>query len=105
MQQRDGVEHAHGVARRDIDMLADTGADGDEYRVEFAGRFFRQNVLDFVIDHDLDAHGLDAPDLAHKILARQAIGRNAEMHHAARQRPRLVDLDRVAEPREMICGR
>ena len=57
------------------------------------------------LSDDLDAHGLDARDLAHQIRARQPIGRNAEMHHAAGQRSRLVDLDRVAQAREMIGGR
>jgi hypothetical protein len=46
-----------------------------------------------VIEDDLHAHRLDPADLAHQIVARQTIGGNAEMHHAAGQRPGLVDLD------------
>ena len=53
----------------------------------------------------MDAHCFDAGDLAHQIRARQPVGRNAEMHHAARQRSRLVDLNRVTEAREMVAGR
>ena len=40
-QERDGVEHAHRIARRNIDMLADARADGDEDRVEATRRLFR----------------------------------------------------------------
>ena len=60
MQQRDGVEHAPGIPRRNIDVLADLRADRDEDGVEVACRLLGQHVLDLVIEGDLDAHGLDA---------------------------------------------
>ena len=42
---------------------------------------------------------------ASRPVARQAIGGDAEMQHAAGQRPRLVDLHLVAEPGQVIGGR
>ena len=56
-------------------------------------------------EHDLHAHALDPRDLVHQIGARQAIGGNAEMQHAAGQRPGLVDLHLMAQPRQMIGRR
>ena len=44
-------------------------------------------------------------DLLHQHVARQAVGGDAEMQHAARQRPRLVHLHLVAQPREVVGGR
>jgi hypothetical protein len=58
-----------------------------------------------MVGDELHAHGLDAGDFACKVYARQPVSRDAEMHHAARQRSRLVDLDRVTETCEMICRR
>jgi hypothetical protein len=86
-------------------MPADAGPDGDEDGIEAAGRLFGQHVLDLVAGDDVDAEGRDPADLAHQIGARQPVGRDAEMHHAAGHRPRLMDLDRMAEPCEVISGR
>ena len=58
-----------------------------------------------MVDAYPDAHALDPADLLHEILARQPVGGNAEMQHAAGQRSCLVDLHLVAEPRQMIGGR
>ena len=48
---------------------------------------------------------LDAGDLRQQIGARQAVGRDAEMQHAAGQRAGLADLDLMAEPGQVIGGR
>ena len=48
---------------------------------------------------------LDAGDLRQQIGARQAIGRDAEMQHAAGQRAGLADLDLMAESGQVIGGR
>ena len=99
-----GVEHTHGVPRRNIDMLADAGADRDEDRVEIAGCLFPEHVANRVVGDDLDPHRLDARDFAHEIRARETIGGNAEMHHAAGERPRFADFDMMTETRKMIGG-
>ena len=67
--------------------------------------FSASTSLNLMVGDDADAHGLDAADFAHQILARQPIGWNAEMHHASRQWARLADLDRVAQSRQVIGGR
>ena len=77
-------------------MLADVRADRHEDRIETPRVLFGRQILDLVIEDDPDAHRLDARDLLHQILARQAVGGDAEMHHAAGQRAGLVDLDGVA---------
>ena len=61
--------------------------------------------VDLVVQHDPHAHSLDAGDLRHQIVARQAVGRDAEMQHAAGQRAGLVDLDLMTEPGQVIGGR
>ena len=105
VQHVDGIEHAGRVTGRDIDVLADPSADGDEDRIEAAGRLFGHQVLDLAVGNDLDPHRLDAGDVGHQLLARQAVGGDAEMHHAAGERTGLVDLDGVAEPGQMIGRR
>ena len=87
-------------------MLADVRADRDEHRIEAAGLAFSATIsVDLVVQHDPHAHRFDAGDLRQQVGARQAIGGDAEMQHAAGQRARLVDLDLLAEPRQMIGGR
>ncbi len=100
-----GVEHLHGVARGDVDVLRQVGADGDEHRVEAAGFLLGEHVLDPVVEDDADAGVLNPADLVHQVFARQAVGGNAEMQHAAGQRTGLVDLDLMAEARQVVsCG-
>ena len=38
-----------GIARRNVDLLADLRADGDEDGVEWPGGLFGDNVLDLVV--------------------------------------------------------
>ena len=59
-------------------------------------RLLSEHVLDLVIEGDLHPHGLDATDLGHQVGARQPIGGNAEMQHAARQGAGVANLNRVA---------
>ena len=90
-----------GVARGDVLTLAQVRADGEEHGVEAARRLLGHQVLDLVIEDDLDAQRRDAGDFGVEHLARQAVLRDAEMHHAARQRPRFVDHDRMTAPRQV----
>ena len=69
------------------------------------GGLFGDNVLDLVIEDDPDPHGLDAGDLLHQFGARQAIGGNAEMQHAAGQRAGFVHFDRMAKAGQMVGRR
>ena len=86
-QQGDRVQHPRRVAGRDVDMLRDMRADRDEHGVEVARLLFRQQVGHLVVQHDPHAHRLDARDFAHQVGARQPVGGNAEMQHAAGSGP------------------
>ena len=55
--------------------------------------------------HDRDAERLDAANLRHQIRARQPVGGNAEVQHAAGDRARVVHLHAVPEPGQMVRGR
>ena len=55
-----------------------------------------------MIEHDRDAHRLDGAHLLHQLLARQPVGGDAEMQHPPGQGAGLVDLDRVAQPRQVV---
>ena len=103
-QQAHGVEHAGDVARRDVDVFRDMGADRDEHGIEAAVRQLGEQVLDLVIEDDAHAHVLDPPNFLHEVFPRQAVGGNAEMHHAARQRAGFVDLDCMTQSRQVIGG-
>ena len=63
--------------------------------------FSAVEIRHFVIQDDLDADSADALDLAVEHLARQAVLRNAEVHHAARHRPGVADDHRVAAAGEV----
>ncbi len=105
LEEAHRVHHAAGIARRDVDLLGDVGADRDEHRVEIACGLLRQHVVDPVIETDLHPHLLHPPDLLLQLPTRHAIGRNAEMDHAARHRTGLADLDRVAQPGQVVGRR
>ena len=64
--------------------LADAGADGDEHRVEPASLLLGQQVVDLVVGDDLDAHRLDARDLAGQL--RRAAGGRRECRNASCRR-------------------
>ena len=105
VQIRHRIEHLDRVARGNVHVLGEMGADRDEDGVELTRFLFGKNIVDFVIDDYPDAHALNLADLFHQILARQPVGGNAEMQHAAGQRACLVDLHLMAKPRQMIGGR
>ena len=94
-----------GFAGRDIGALGDVGADRQERRVEAAHRHRFEDVRDLGVELERHAEVEDALDLGIEHIARQPVFRNAEAHHAAGERPGLVDLDRMAEPAQMIGGR
>ena len=98
-QIRHRIKHLDRVARGNVHMLGEMGADRDEYGVELTRFLFGENIVDFVIDGYPDAHALNLADLLHEILARQPVGGNAEMQHAAGQWSCLVNLHFVAKPR------
>src|SRR6266516_3130350 len=81
LQERDRVDHLAAIHCRDVEMVRDLRADGEENCVEAALRLFGENVGDPVVAQDLHAHRLDARDLLAHSVARQAIGGNAVSHH------------------------
>jgi hypothetical protein len=85
-QKRQGVEHPCRIPRRDLDMPADMRADRDEDGIEATGVALGQDVVDFVVEDDLDAHFLDAADLALEVGARQPKG-NASCRRVAVRLP------------------
>ncbi len=103
-QHRDRVENLGGLAGRDLGVLRDVGADGDEHGVEAAVLLFRFDVGHRVIQHDPDTEPLDSGDLGGQFRPRQTIGRDAELQHTAGDRTGLVDFDLMAEPGQMISG-
>jgi hypothetical protein len=104
-QEADGVEDLAGFAARDVDLLADVRTYRDEHGIEAAFFLFGEHVIDPMVERDLHPHVLDAFDLGLEFIARHAVGRDAEMDHAARDGPCLADLDFVAEPDEMVGRR
>ena len=52
-------------------------------------------IFNFVVEDDTDTHPLDASDFGFKNLTGQAVGRDAEVHHAARKRSGVADLNFV----------
>src|SRR5512132_584271 len=105
LEEADRVEDLAGVAGGDVGLLREVCAHGDEHRVELASLFFADDVLDLVIEHDLHARSLDALNLAVEDVARQPVGGDAEVHHAACDRAGLVDLHGMAHQRQMMRAR
>ena len=76
--------------------------DREEGRVELAFLHGLLDVLDLRVELERDAEVEDALDLRLEHVARQAVLRNAEAHHPAGQRPRLVDGHAVTQARQVI---
>jgi hypothetical protein len=76
-RQTNGFEHEGSSACRNIDVAAEMGADGDEYRIKPAGCALLQDIVDAVIKADPYAHRVDPPNFPHQRLAGQPIGRMA----------------------------
>lgn len=81
------------------------GAHGNEDGVEVARLFFRQHVLHPVVENDLAPHVLDALNLGGQFITGHAVSRNAEMDHATGDRTRLMNLNFVTKPRQVVGGR
>jgi hypothetical protein len=64
----------------------------------------RRDVADRTTELEGDAGVEDALDLCVHHIAGQAVLGDAEAHHATGHRPRLLDGDGVAEPRQVIGG-
>ena len=80
-----------GISCGNVLTLAQVCTNGDEHRIEMSGGLLGHHVIDLVIQDDLDAHRDNPCDLGVEHFARQAVFRNAEVHHSARQRPCLMD--------------
>ncbi len=80
------------------------GADRDKDGVEIAFPLLSQQIIDPMVENDLDAHVLNALDLGVQHIARQPVGGNAEMHHAASHRSGFVDFDFMAQAGQVIGG-
>ncbi len=105
LEEAHGIENLAGVAGRNLDLLAEVSADGDEGRVEAARRHLGVKVLDFVVEDDFDAQVLDPGDLGFEDVTWQAIGRDAEVHHPARHRAGLMDHHGMAAAGQVIGAR
>lgn len=53
----------------------------------------------------MDTHRLDTINLLHQDVARQAVGRNAEMQHTAGQWPGFMDLHLVTQSDQVVSSR
>ena len=101
-QHRHGVEHLRRGAGGNIGALADVGADGEERGVEPAGLHRLEDVVDLGVELELDAHIEDALHFRIEHVARQPVLGNAEAHHAAGRRARIVDRHGVAHAAQMV---
>ena len=85
------------AAGRDVGALADVRADGEERGVEAAVAHRRPRGRSTVRSQlELDAEVEDPLDLGVEDVAREPVARDAEAHHAAGQRPGVVDRHGVA---------
>jgi len=82
-------------------VIAGVGPDGDEASVDTAGVHVTDYVVDPCVHGKRSAHRLDAPDLVEEFGAREPIGGNAIMEHAAGFHHGVSDLDSVAEAAQM----
>ena len=105
LQQLERVDHAAAVHRRDVHVVADLRADGQEHRVEATVLLLRQHVVHAVVAGHHHAHRPDALDLLHQAVSRKAVLRDAVMHHAARLRACVLDLDVVAHALKVVRAR
>ena len=105
LHQRDGVDDLAAVHGRDVEVVGDLRADGEEDRVERARRLLGVHVRHARVADDRHAHLLDARDFPVEPLARQAIGGDPVVHHPARLGVGVADLDLVPEASQVIGAR
>jgi hypothetical protein len=82
-QHRDGVEDARGVARGNLDALADLRPDGEERSVEPAVAHRLEHVPDDARRLERDPEVEDALQLGVEDVPWQPVRRNPEAHHPA----------------------
>ncbi len=104
-QETDRIDDARRVGARYFDAFSNVRADRDETGVETAAFEQRRDIVDAAVEPQFHAHVDDALHFAVDDLARQPVAGDAETHHAARQRPGLVDFDRVTQARQVIGRR
>ncbi len=104
-QHRHGVEHPRGLASRDVCALGDVRADREKGRVEASLAHGVEDVPHLVVELQFDPELDDALDLGVQHVARQSVFRDAEAHHAARQRARFSDGHAMPAAAQMIRGR
>jgi hypothetical protein len=102
VQDADRVEDARGLAGGHVGPLADLRTDGQEHGVEAARRHLVQSVLGPVLELEGHAHVGDALDLGVEDGARQPVLRDAEAHHAARERRGVAKRHSMAEPTQVV---
>ena len=102
VQHVDCCEDVARIAGWNIDALTDLRADRKEDSIETTGRSSSVQVVNLRIENDLHAHGFNPGDFLGQRFTRQAIGRNAIAHHAARLRVGFADLHGMTEPAQMI---
>jgi hypothetical protein len=80
-------------------------ADREEGGVEAAVAHRLLDVRDRAVELELHAEVEDPLDLGVQDVARKPVARDPEAHHAARERPGLVDRHRVPAPPQVVGGR
>ena len=80
-------------------------ADREERRIELPLAHAVEDVIDFRIEPDLDTEVDDALHFCLEHVARQAILRDTEAHHAAHHRARIHNGDVMAETAQVIGRR
>ena len=95
-QELQRVVDLAGIPRGNLLALAEVCADSEEDRIESPFGLLGHEIGDFVVQDDLDADSADAVDLAVQHFPWQAVFGDAEVHHPAGHRSRLVDDDLVS---------
>ncbi len=104
-QQRNGVDDSCGVTGRNPRPFADVCTDRQESGVKLAGLHGVEDIVDLAVQSHRDPKFHDTLHLGLEYIARQAVLGNAEAHHAAQQRARLMDRDAVTEPAQVVGRR
>ena len=104
-QHRHRVEDARAVLGGNVGALGDMGADGQIGRVGLFRRHARHDVGDLFVVAKRHAHVGDALHFGVEHVARQAVFRDAEAHHAARRRPGLDHRDAMAHAAQVVGRR
>ena len=77
-------------------------ANRDEDRIEPAGFFLCQNIIDSMVQCDFDADIFNSLDLGAQLITRHTVRRNTEMNHPAGYGAGLTNFDVVAHPYQMV---